>query len=46
MITIGDESCIVVVGDQGAQLWSLNGQTMQCSHSLADTGKVEQIRIF
>ena len=45
MITIGDESCIVVVGDQGVQLWSLNGQTMQCSHSLEDTGKAGQIRI-
>ena len=44
MITIGDESCIVVVGDQGVQLWSLNGQTMQCSHSLADTGKSGQMK--
>ena len=40
MVTVGDESCIVVVSDQGAQLWSLNGQTMQFSHTLEDSGEV------
>ena len=44
MITIGDESCIVVVGDQGIQLWSLNGQTMLFFYPLDDPGKSTQIK--